>query len=420
MKKTYICRKCSAQSPSWAGQCPQCQEWNSLEEQIIDKQSRKPGRIKQKPSKTTPIRQFKRDSQRRLKTNIEELDNVLSGGFLKASFTLLTGEPGIGKSTLTLQIAHAAAEQGKKTLLISGEESEYQIQERANRLATTSKNIQIANESNLETILATTEAEKPDFLIIDSIQVVSTNGIHSTPGSITQVRYCTEELLGFCKKNSITALIIGHVTKDGSLAGPKTLEHLVDTVLQFEGDRYQDLRLLRTYKNRFGTTSEVGIFKMTEKGLIECPNPSKELLAHRQEDRVGSILSLIMEGSRPIIVEIQALVNQTHFGYPKRTTSGYDLNRLNLLIAVVQKHFKTDLSSYDVYLNVTGGIRVRDPITDQAVIEALISSYRRLPIPHTRIAIGEMSLTGEVIENKRLQEATKQVEKMGLKRELRN
>jgi len=414
MKKAYTCTKCNAQSPAWAGQCSSCGEWNSLQEQIIEKNTRRQGSIKQKPTKTTSIRQFKRTHEKRLKTNMEELDRILGGGFLKDSFTLLTGEPGIGKSTLTLQIAHATAEQDKKILIISGEESEYQIQERANRLETTSKNIEIANESNLEKILATVEAEKPDFLIIDSIQVVSTNGIMSTAGSTTQVRYCTEELMGYCKRRGITTLIIGHVTKDGSLAGPKTLEHLVDTVLHFEGDRYQDLRILRTYKNRFGSTSEIGIFKMTDKGLIECPNPSKEILAHRKADKVGSILSLIVEGTRPIIVEIQALVNPTHFGYPKRTTSGYDLNRLNLLIAVLQKHFKTDLSNYDVYINITEGIRVRDPITDQAVIEALISSYRRLPIPKDRIAVGEMSLTGEIIENKRLADVTKKVEKMGM------
>ncbi len=415
MKKTYTCTKCDAKSPAWAGQCPSCGEWNTLEEQIIEKATRKQGSIKQKPSKTTSIRQFKRTHDKRLKTNIDELDRVIGGGFLKDSFTLLTGEPGIGKSTLTLQIAQAVAEKDKKVLIISGEESEYQIQERANRLQTTSKNIEVVNESNLEKILATIETEKPDFLIIDSIQVLSTDGIMSSSGSTSQVRYCTEELLGYCKKDNTTALIIGHVTKDGTLAGPKTLEHLVDTVLHFEGDRYQDLRILRTYKNRFGSTNEIGIFKMTEKGLIECPNPSKEILSHRKEDKVGSILSIIVEGTRPIVVEIQALVNPTHFGYPKRTTSGYDLNRLNLLIAVLQKHFKVDLSNYDVYINITEGIRVRDPITDQAVIEALISSYRRLPIPKDRIAVGEMSLTGEIIENKRLADVTKQVEKMGLR-----
>lgn len=415
MKKTYTCTSCNGNSPAWSGQCPSCGEWNTLEEHIIEKITRKQGSIKQSPTKTTSIRQFQRTSEKRLKTNIEELDRVLGDGFLRDSFTLLTGEPGIGKSTLTLQIAQAVAEQDKKTLIISGEESEYQLQERANRLGTTSKNIQIVNESNLEKILATIEAEKPDFLIIDSIQVISTDGIMSTSGSTSQVRYCTEELLGYCKRNNVTTIIVGHVTKDGTLAGPKTLEHLVDAVLHFEGDRYHDLRILRTYKNRFGSTSEIGIFKMTPKGLTECPNPSAEILAHRKDDKVGSILSIIVEGTRPIIVEIQALVNQTHFGYPKRTTSGYDLNRLNLLIAVLQKHFKTDLSNYDVYINITEGIRVRDPITDQAVIEALISSYRRLPIPKSRIAVGEMSLTGEIIENKRLSDITKQVEKMGLK-----
>ncbi len=414
-KSIFVCKNCGAQSPTWTGQCSECQEWNSFEEQIISKQDKRPTGIKSAPTKTVSIKDFQPTKQRRNKTGISELDRVLGGGFMGASFTLLTGEPGIGKSTLTLQIANAIGSKNKKVLIISGEESEYQIQERAERLKTTSENIQIANESKLENIFATIEAEQPKFLIIDSIQVIGSDSIQSTPGSLTQVRFCTEELLGYCKRAGITTILIGHVTKEGNLAGPKTLEHLVDTVLQFEGDRYQDLRILRTSKNRFGATSEIGIFKMAEEGLTECPNPSEEILTHRTEDRVGSILSLIVEGSRPIVVEIQALVNQTHFGYPKRTTSGYDLNRLNLLIAVLQRHFKTDLSNYDVYLNITGGIRVKDPITDQAVIEALISSYRRLPIPKNRIAIGEMSLTGEIIDNKRLKAAEKQASKMGLK-----
>jgi len=413
-KHTYICKNCGQESPVWAGQCSQCQEWNSFEEQIIEQQTRRPNQIKSKPAKVTDINNFTPNKNNRLKTSSEELNRVLNGGFLTSSFTLLTGEPGIGKSTLTLQIAKDIATQGKTVLIISGEESENQIQERAQRLKVLDKNIKIANESSLETILATIEAEKPNFLILDSIQVIEASFVQSTAGSVSQVRYCTEELLGYCKKNQITTLLIGHVTKDGTLAGPRTLEHLVDTVLQFEGDRYQDIRLLRTFKNRFGATNEIGLFKMTEEGLKDCPNISEEILQHRTKDRIGSILSMIIEGTRPIIIEIQALVNQTHFGYPKRTASGYDLNRLNLLIAVLQKHFKVDLSTYDVYLNITGGIRVRDPITDQAVIEALISSYKRIPIPKNRIAIGEMSLTGEIIEDKRLQSATKQVEKMGL------
>lgn len=375
---------------------------------------RRPNQIKSKPAKVTDINNFTPNRSNRLKTSSEELNRVLNGGFLNSSFTLLTGEPGIGKSTLTLQIAKDIATQNKNVLIISGEESENQIQERAHRLKVLDKNIKIANESSLETIFATIEAEKPNFLILDSIQVIEASFIQSTAGSVSQVRYCTEELLRYCKKNQITALLIGHVTKDGTLAGPRTLEHLVDTVLQFEGDRYQDIRLLRTVKNRFGATSEIGLFKMTEEGLKDCSNISEEILQHRTKDRIGSILSMIIEGTRPIIIEIQALVNQTHFGYPKRTASGYDLNRLNLLIAVLQKHFKIDLSVYDVYLNITGGIRVRDPITDQAVIEALISSYKRIPIPKNRIAIGEMSLTGEIIEDKRLKSAIKQVEKMGL------
>lgn len=333
---------------------------------------------------------------------------------MNSSFTLLTGEPGIGKSTLTLQIAHKIAQQNLKTLIISGEESEYQIQERANRLKAAHPGITLANESNLETIIATLDSEKPDFAIIDSIQVIGSNAVTSTPGSTTQVRYCAEELLGYCKKHGITTVIIGHVTKDGSLAGPKTLEHLVDTVLQFEGDRYHDLRILRTSKNRFGSTSEIGIFKMTAQGLEECPNPSAEILKNRTESRIGSVLSLILEGSRPLLIEVQALTSPTHFGYPKRTTSGYDLNRLNLLIAVLQKHHGINLSDHDVYINITGGIKVKDPIIDKAVTEAIISSYKKTPISPSKIAIGEISLTGETINNKRFQDALSATQKLGL------
>lgn len=357
------------------------------------KKERKQRAIKAKSA--TPLSQTSQEFKR-ASTGIEEFDRVIGGGIVEGSLILLGGEPGIGKSTITLQLCASLTKNNQKVLYISGEESVEQIARRAKRLNIRSENLLLLNETLLESILASLKAEKPDFVIIDSIQVVSSSEITGLQGGVSQVRACTEELMQFAKENNVPLLIVSHVTKGGNLAGPKTLEHLVDTVLYLEGDRYHDLRLLRGIKNRFGSTNEVGLFEMTGKGLQEVPDPSKIFLENRAENPIGSCLTVTIEGSRPLLVEIQALVNKTHFGYPKRATSGFDLNRLQLLIAVLQKHAGIDLSEQDVYVNVAGGLKLKDPAIDLAVCLAIISSHKKKALPLDLVAFGEVGLSGEI------------------------
>ncbi len=413
MKTVYICQNCAYSNPKWSGKCPNCETWNSFQPETIQKKTASLGQVKAAAAKSNPISQIKHISAR-LKTNIAELDQVLSGGIVPGNLILLSGEPGIGKSTLTLQICHNIAIQNLKVLYISGEESVEQISLRAHRLNTISENLNLLNETNLETILATIANEKPDFVIIDSIQVIESQNQTGLPGSISQVRRSTEELMKYAKTHRTPIIIIGHVTKDGHLAGPRILEHLVDTVLFFEGDRYHELRILRNLKNRFGSTNEVGIFEMTELGLKELKNPSVSFLQQQNADTIGSCLSCIIEGSRPLLVEIQALTNKTPFGYPKRTASGYDLNRLQLLIAVLQRHAKIDLSSADVYLNISGGISIKDPATDLAVCLAIASSYKKIPLNHKLVALGELSLTGQIRPSSQAEKRLKENKKFHL------
>jgi len=351
----------------------------------------------------------------RLKTKIDEFDLVLGGGFVKDSLTLFSGEPGIGKSTLTLQICKNLCDQGKNILYISGEESIEQISMRAKRLQIKNQNLKLINSTNLESILATLKGLKFDFIVIDSIQVVQSDLIPGLAGSISQVRYCAEQLLNFAKNEKITILLIGHVTKDGDLAGPKTLEHLVDIVLNLEGDRYHEFRMLKSSKNRFGSCSEIGIFEMTNEGLKEVLNPSSKFIESRQKNAVGSCLSVAIEGNRSFIIEVQALTNITAFGYPKRTASGFDVNRLNLLIAVLQKHADINLSNQDVYINIVGGLKVKDPAIDLAVCLSIISSFKKSPLPENLVAIGEIGLCGEVRKVNQKEKREKEVKKMNLK-----
>ena len=397
LKTIYICENCRHESPKWAGKCPECEAWNSFTEDVISTETAKKER-RQRSIKTphaTPLSQTSQDFQR-TSTGIKEFDRVLGDGIVEGSLILLGGEPGIGKSTITLQLCASLTQQNKKVLYISGEESVQQIARRAKRLKIQSENLLLLNETLLESILASLKQEKPDFVIIDSIQVISSSELTGLQGGITQVRACTEQLMEFAKGNNIPMLIISHVTKGGNLAGPKTLEHLVDTVLYLEGDRYHDLRLLRGIKNRFGSTNEIGIFEMTEQGLQEVADPSKAFLKNRSKNTIGSCLTVTIEGSRPLLVEIQALTNKTHFGYPKRTTSGFDLNRLQLLIAVLQKHANINLSEQDVYVNVVGGLRLKDPAIDLAVCLAIISSHKKKPLPQNLVAFGEVGLSGEI------------------------
>lgn len=415
LKTIHICEKCSYQSSKWAGKCPECGAWNSFVEDVISNEEVKKDRV-QRTIKAPSITRLTQEAtpKERLSTNIAELDRVLGGGIVEGSVILLGGEPGIGKSTLTLQLAAHLTKGNQKVLLISGEESVSQIARRAERLKIKNENLFLLNETLLESILAALRAEKPDFAIIDSIQVIASSEITGLQGGVTQVRACTEELMTFAKESGTPLLIISHVTKGGNLAGPKTLEHLVDTVLYLEGDRYHDLRLIRGVKNRFGSTNEVGLFEMTGSGLKEVPDPTKAFLENRQEKPIGSCLTVTIEGSRPLIIEIQALTNKTHFGYPQRTTSGFDLNRLQLLIAILQKHANIDLSQHDVYVNVVGGLKIKDPAIDLAVCLAILSSHKKFPLPQDLVAFGELGLSGEIRKGFRFSDREKIAKKANL------
>lgn len=415
LKTIYICEKCSQQSPKWIGKCPGCNAWNSFHEDVIESGkgksiSKTPRKVDAK--KTRSLADIS-NNYKRTSTKIEEFDRVIGSGIVPGSLTLLSGEPGIGKSTLTLQIANNIAKE-QKVLLISGEESLDQISSRAKRLNLKEKNLLAINEFNVETILATAKEEKAPLLIIDSIQVISSLDLPSAAGSITQVRYCTELIMEFAKKSNTAVLLIGHVTKEGNLAGPRVLEHLVDTVLHFEGDRFQNFRILKAAKNRFGSCTEVGIFDMTEKGLQEIKNPSEQFLEGRKADAIGSAITVAMEGTRPFLVEVQALVSTSPFGYPKRTANGFDLNRLQILIAALEKYGKLNLQNQDVFVNVVGGIKLKEPASDLAVLMAIASSLLKKPLPKDSAIFGEVGLSGELRKVNYSEKRKKEADKLGL------
>jgi DNA repair protein RadA/Sms len=395
LKTSYICEKCGYTSLKWVGKCPDCSAWNSFYEEVTASGKDRPHQgLAQTPLALT---QTPTDT-RRVSTGLEELDRVFGGGIVEGSLILMSGEPGIGKSTLTLKICESLADRvnGKKALYVSGEESTAQIAMRAGRMGVSNENISLISETNLENILATVAETKPGFLIIDSIQVVSSAALPSLAGSINQVRFCTESLMTLAKKNGITVMIVGHVTKDGNLAGPKILEHLVDTVVLIEGERFQNFRIVRCLKNRFGSTNEVGLFEMTEIGLKEVKNASRLFLEGRKKNGFGSAITSVVEGTRPFLVEVQALTSPTTFGYPRRNASGYDINRLQLIIAVIQKHLKFNLQNQDVFINVVGGFRLNDPAADLAVAAAIVSSLTQEPLPSDTVYLGEIGLSGEL------------------------
>jgi len=412
VKTFYSCNACGYRSPKWVGKCPDCDAWNTFseEQEIKNSAQREHQGIKQE---TVPLLNQSVD-EKRYKTGIEEFDRVMGGGIVNGSVTLLSGEPGIGKSTLTLTLAQKIAEQTESVLYVSGEESTYQIGLRAKRMGVKAKNIHLLAENTLENILATIENLKPSFLIVDSIQVVHSASVASISGSITQVRMCAEALTNYAKKNQVPLVLIGHVTKEGTLAGPKILEHLVDTVLVLEGDRYQQFRVIRGIKNRFGSTNEIGLFEMNEDGLQEIANASEMFLDGRKENSFGSALCVIMEGTRPLILEIQALTNITNFGYPKRAASGFDVNRLQLLIAVIQKHLNLNLSNQDIFVNVVGGMKISDPSVDLAVVMAIVSSYLKKPLPEKTVYLGELGLSGEIRNIPHLNRRVQEAEKIGM------
>ena len=397
VKKTlFECQACGFQSSKWMGKCPNCGAWDQLLE-LSETQKKILKDISSASSKTAakPITQIKQDSIVRFSSNSDELDLVLGGGIVPGSLILIGGSPGVGKSTLLLKIAGNVAKSGKKALYVSGEESPGQIKIRANRLKANSDNLYLLAEIKLENILLELNANRYDVLIIDSIQTLYSTKLTSAPGSVSQVREITFELMRWGKETQTAIFIIGHITKEGSIAGPRILEHMVDTVLYFEGDSNKELRLLRGFKNRFGSTSEVGIFEMTKQGLISAKDISKKFFT-RGSAQAGSAITVAMEGSRPIVLEVQALVSESSYPNPKRSSTGYEINRLNMLLALLERKLTLPLNQYDVFINIAGGIKITETAADLAIIAAIISSFRNRPISKDTIFIGEVSLIGDI------------------------
>ncbi len=413
----FFCQECGYESPKWLGQCPACKEWNTfVEEPAAPKKNGSTGgagigRISSGTGKPVTLSGVETGDQQRYSTGMAELDRVLGGGIIPGSLVLVGGDPGIGKSTLLLQVCRNLASSGKNVLYISGEESLQQIKIRAERIGEFSENLQLLCETNLEDIAQVLENEHPQAAVIDSIQTMYSEEVSSAPGSVSQVRQATNLFLQLAKSLNITIFLVGHVTKEGVVAGPRVLEHMVDTVLYFEGDRYAAYRVLRGVKNRFGSTNEIGVFEMRREGLIEVPNPSEYMLSGKPEGASGSVVACSLEGTRPILVEIQALVCKTSFGLPRRTAAGADLNRVNLLMAVLEKRAGIPLSSCDAYVNIAGGVKMNEPAIDLGIALAIASSYRDIPIPENTICFGEVGLSGEVravsMAPQRVQEAKK-------------
>jgi len=415
-KSSFVCASCGTAHPAWVGQCKSCGEWNTLEERVIAPTTLSNG-MTTRPAATAissqDIASLAATPLARQGTGIDELDRVLGGGLVPGSVILLAGEPGIGKSTLTLQLAASIAEKLGTVLLASGEESAQQIALRATRTGRAHKELRLIASTDIDAILATAEVERPRLLIVDSVQVMQSTISNSSPGSVPQIRAVAESLMRFAKTTGTPVVLIGHVTKDGEVAGPRVLEHLVDVVLTLEGDRYRDMRLLRTMKNRFGATSEVGVFEMAETGLAEVANPSEAFLSERGEQPIGSAITVMLEGTRPLLVEVQALTAPTSFGYPRRTASGFDLNRLNLLIAVLQRHAGVSLDSSDIFVNIVGGLKISEPAADLAVALAIASSKAKRPLPPDLTIFGELGLSGEIRSVSQLAKRQAEAKKLG-------
>lgn len=401
-KSVFFCQNCGHEESKWLGQCPACGEWNTFVEERIDTgitkgttASARAVRESVREASVVPLTDVTADDETRCRTGIRELDRVLGGGIVPGSLVLVGGDPGIGKSTLLLQVCRQMAEM-KKILYISGEESQTQIKIRANRMGNFSPNLLLLCETNLETIRGVIEKERPELVIIDSIQTMYSEEVSSAPGSVSQVRESTNVFMQLAKGLCISIFIVGHVTKEGTVAGPRVLEHMVDTVLYFEGDRHASYRILRAVKNRFGSTNEIGVFEMRQDGLAEVENPSEYMLSGRPENASGSVVACSMEGTRPILIEIQALVCRSNFGMPRRTAAGTDYNRVNLLMAVLEKRLGMALSNCDAYINIAGGIRMNEPAIDLGIVLAIASSFRNRPIDEKTIVFGEVGLSGEV------------------------
>lgn len=394
-KSVFFCQNCGHEESKWLGQCPMCKEWNTfVEEKVV--QTKGVTAKQARDAEVVTLSSVKTDSEDRIKTKIEELDRVLGGGIVPGSLILVGGDPGIGKSTLLLQVCQKLAAEKKHVLYISGEESLKQIKLRAQRMGEFTDELYLLCETNLEIIRSVIEQKRPDVVIIDSIQTMYSEDVGSAPGSVSQVREATNVYMQLAKGLGISIFIVGHVTKEGTVAGPKVLEHMVDTVLYFEGDRHASYRILRGVKNRFGSTNEIGVFEMRQTGLVEVENPSEFMLNGKPENASGSVVACSMEGTRPILIEIQALVCQSNFGMPRRTAAGTDYNRVNLLMAVLEKRLSMPLSNYDAYVNIAGGIKMNEPAIDLGIVMALASSYKNRPIDEKTIVFGEVGLSGEV------------------------
>lgn len=411
VKVSYVCNSCGYESVKWMGKCAACGEWNTMEEIVRETVAAKQnsGAI---TVKAQSVKDISVSDEPRYLTNIPELDRVLGGGIVKGSIVLLSGDPGIGKSTILLQIADKV-QKGLKILYVSGEESAGQIKIRAQRLNVDNENLLIMTETDVEAICDYINREKPDIVMIDSIQTMQIAGVSSTAGSVVQVRESTNLFLKTGKKNNIPIIIVGHVNKGGEIAGPKITEHIVDAVLYFEGERNQSYRILRAVKNRFGSTNEIGVFEMGDKGLAEVPNPSAMLLSGKLDGVSGSCITCVIEGTRPILAEVQGLVTSTGFGNPRRASTGFDYNRLNLILAVLEKRIGLYFSNFDTYLNVVGGLRLDEPAADLAVALSLVSGLRDIPIDSKTIAIGEIGLSGEIRSVSRIATRVSEAARLG-------
>lgn len=401
-KTVFFCQGCGYESPKWLGQCPGCREWNTFVEETVVTGAGKKGKSSHAAgaakagSSVMKLSEIQTDERKRTKTGMKELDRVLGGGIVDGSLVLVGGDPGIGKSTILLQMCRNLSSDGKQVLYISGEESLQQIKLRANRLGVFEKDMSLLCETNLTEIEEVIRRQLPQVAVIDSIQTMYREEVSSAPGSVSQVRESTAAFMQLAKGLGITIFLVGHVTKEGVVAGPRVLEHMVDTVLYFEGDRYAAYRVLRGVKNRFGSTNEIGVFEMREDGLHQVDNPSEYMLEGRPKGASGSVVACSMEGTRPILLEVQALVCQSSFGIPRRTANGCDLNRVNLLMAVMEKRLGMHLSGCDAYVNITGGIRMSEPALDLGIVMALVSSYKEKPLEEGCIVFGEVGLSGEV------------------------
>lgn len=414
-KTMYVCNQCSYESAKWYGQCPGCGEWNTMEETVVNPIASKKRSASFNRGRAVVIDEISETSEIRYDTGISEFNRVLGGGLVKGSLVLIGGDPGIGKSTILLQACKFLSE--KKTVLyVSGEESASQIKLRASRLGVMSKNLYVLCETDAEYIAELIRTDKPDVVIIDSIQTMNITDIQSSTGSVTQVRECTNLFMRTAKSLAIPIFIVGHVNKDGNIAGPKVLEHIVDTVLYFEGDKNMSYRILRAVKNRFGSTNEIGVFTMNDTGLEEVPNPSKMLLEGRPKNTSGTCVMCVMEGSRPILAEVQALVTPTGFGTPRRMTNGYDFNRMAMLIAVLEKRCGYYFANTDCYLNIIGGLKIDEPASDLSVVLALVSSLKDMILKDDVIAFGEIGLAGEIRGVSNAQQRVNEAVRMGFRK----